>query len=202
MNKEIIFSAKEYKEKYNDLLETYLLEYEDYEEIDFINIEIESYKKHIVILDELEKTINDTSEYKLNSGYIENLLNTFELLDYENCIDYNKRDRSILSFNKIIKFLELQKQNPIQTPTKTKTNKSLLFEGKDLNLSERFKIANKVLDIDKKIRTLNIKELEKYQLLAYILGCDKDNARNLMNGSYNSKDRDLTNYFNDLDLNK
>jgi hypothetical protein len=77
MNKEIIFSAKEYKEKYNDLLETYLLEYEDYEEIDFINIEIESYKKHIVILDELEKTINDTSEYKLNSGYIENLLNTF-----------------------------------------------------------------------------------------------------------------------------
>ena len=202
MNKEIIFSAKEYKEKYNDLLETYLLEYEDYEEIDFINIEIESYKKHIVILDELEKTINYTSEYKLNIVYIENLLNTFELLDYENCIDYNKRDRSILSFNKIIKFLELQKQNPIQTPTKTKTNKSLLFEGKDLNLSERFKIANKVLDIDKKIRTLNIKELEKYQLLAYILGCDKDNARNLMNGSYNSKDRDLTNYFNDLDLNK
>ena len=77
-----------------------------------------------------------------------------------------------------------------------------MFEGKDLNLSERFKIANKVLDIDKKIRTLNIRDLEKYQLLAYILGIDKDNARNLMNGTYKSKDRDLTDYFNDLDLNK
>ena len=43
MNKEIIFSAKEYKEKYNDLLQSYLLEYEDYEEIDFINIEIQRY---------------------------------------------------------------------------------------------------------------------------------------------------------------
>jgi hypothetical protein len=45
MDKEIIFSAKEYKEKYNDLLETYLLEYEDYEEIDFVNTEI-----HIITL--------------------------------------------------------------------------------------------------------------------------------------------------------
>lgn len=84
----------------------------------------------------------------------------------------------------------------------SKPNKSLLFEGSNLNLSERFKIAIKVLDIDNKIRTLNIKELEKYQLLAYILGCDKDNARNLMNGSYKSKDRDLSNYFEDLGLNE
>lgn len=81
-------------------------------------------------------------------------------------------------------------------------NKSLLLNGRKLNLSERYKIANKVLDIDKKIRTLNIQDLEKYQLLAYILGCDKDNARNLMNGTYNANDRDLTAYFNDLDLNK
>jgi len=79
-------------------------------------------------------------------------------------------------------------------------NKSLLFEGSTLNLSERFKIANKVLKIDSQIRKLNIKDLEKYQLLAYILGCDKDNARNLMNGSYNSKDRDLSSYFNDLGI--
>jgi hypothetical protein len=202
MNKEIIFSAKEYKEKYNDLLETYLLEYEDYEEIDFINYEIKRYIDFITDLEQLETTL----DYWLSMDWVigmcaaESQLYTFHYIDFLDTFDYKKRDRSILSFNKIIKFLELQKQNPIQTPTKT--NKSLLFEGKDLNLSERFKIANKVLDIDKKIRTLNIKELEKYQLLAYILGCDKDNARNLMNGSYNSKDRDLTNYFNDLDLNK
>jgi hypothetical protein len=36
MNTEIIFEVqKEYKGKYIDLLESYLLEYEDYEEIDF-----------------------------------------------------------------------------------------------------------------------------------------------------------------------
>jgi hypothetical protein len=101
----------------------------------------------------------------------------------------------------IIKNIDIdidQLQKP--EPKKTKSNKSLLFDGKELNLSERFKIAKKVLNIDNKLRTLNIKDLEKYQLLAYILGCDKDNARNLMNSSYKSKDRDLTSYFIDLDL--
>jgi len=92
-------------------------------------------------------------------------------------------------------------ENPLTTKP-TKPNKSLLFEGKNLNLSERYKIANKVINIEKQIRKLNIKELEKHQLLAFILGCDITTARNLYNGTYNSKDRDLTNYFNDLDLNK
>ena len=112
MNKEIIFSAKEYKEKYNDLLESYLLQYEDYEEIDFINAEIQRYNDSINDLEQLEIRINDTSNYQLNSGYIESLIETFELLDFEGCIDYNKRDRSIISFTKIIEFLEIQKQNP------------------------------------------------------------------------------------------
>ncbi len=112
MNKKIIFSAKEYKEKYNDLLESYLLQYEDYEEIDFINAEIQRYNDSINYLEQLEIRINDTSNYQLNSGYIESLLETFELLDFEGCIDYNKRDRSIISFTKIIEFLEIQKQNP------------------------------------------------------------------------------------------
>jgi hypothetical protein len=95
----------------------------------------------------------------------------------------------------------LIKDNENPQPTKpNKPNKSLLFEGKDLNLSERYKIANKVLKIDKEIRKLNAKDLEKHRLLAYILGCDITNARNLMNGTYKSKDRDLTNYFNELGL--
>lgn len=103
-----------------------------------------------------------------------------------------------------IKFLNDRAQE-IRQPApdlKPKQNKSLLLDGKGLNLSERFKIANMVLGIDTKIRTLNIPDLEKYKLLAYILGCDKDNARNIMNGSYDSKDRDLTPYFSDLGLNK
>lgn len=101
-----------------------------------------------------------------------------------------------------IRFLD-ERMRELQSPEpKPKQNKSLLLDGKGLNLSERFKIANEVLGIDKKIRTLNIPDLEKYRLLAYILGCDKDNARNIMNGTYDSKDRDLTSYFDDLGLNK
>jgi hypothetical protein len=81
-------------------------------------------------------------------------------------------------------------------------NKNLLLNGKDLNLSERFKIANEILDIGNTIRRLNIKDLEKYKLLSYIINCSEDNARHLMNGKYNSKDRDLTGYFKGLNLNK
>lgn len=103
---------------------------------------------------------------------------------------------------KIIGKFNKPEQSEFQHSKPMKQNKSLLFDGKELNLSERFKIANKVLDIDNKLRTLNIRDLEKYQLLAYILGCDKDNARNLMNGSYKSKDRDLTAYFDELKLKK
>lgn len=115
---------------------------------------------------------------------------------------HNEHSSANLMFKKFAISLQTQEIQPIQTTKKTKTNKSLLFEGSNLNLSERFKIANEILNIDNKIRTLNIPELEKYQLLAYILGCDKDNARNLMNGTYRSKDRDLFNYFDSLDLNK
>lgn len=135
----------------------------------------------------------------------------FELV----CKSYSKNEAKtgfIKELKKIYQYLT-SKQNTISdklnnTETQLikistpKLNRSLLFEGKDLNLSERYIIANKVLQIDKVIRTLNIKDLEKYQLLAYILNCDKDNARNLMNGTYPSKDRDLSTYFNDLGLNK
>ncbi len=105
---------------------------------------------------------------------------------------------SIRKLEFYIKSLIKDKETP--QLKKQKPNKSLLFEGKDLNLLERYKLADKVLNIDSTIRKLKIQELEKYQLLAYILGCDKDNARNLMNGTYNAKDRDLSQYFNDLGL--
>jgi hypothetical protein len=65
-----------------------------------------------------------------------------------------------------------------------KQSKSLLFNGKPLNLKERYKIATEVLNTDKTIRTLNVTDTEKYKLLSYILGCNETNARHLMNGSY------------------
>lgn len=44
MDEEIIYSFKEYQERYNSLLEKYFLEYEEIEEIDFIDNEIKNYK--------------------------------------------------------------------------------------------------------------------------------------------------------------
>ena len=113
MDKEIIFSAKEYKEKYNDLLETYLLEYEDYEEIDFVNTEIQRYNDSINDLEQLENYIQeivnrDWTPPNVNKSLLKMCCNEF----FDGGIDYIKRDRSILSFTKIIEFLDIKKQNP------------------------------------------------------------------------------------------
>jgi len=114
MNKEIIFSAKEYKEKYNDFLQSYLLEYEDYEEIDFINKEIERYSGLIIDLEQLEMTLDYWEHNDYNIAFIisESQLYTFHYIDFLDSFDYKKRDRSILSFTKIIEFLDIKKQDP------------------------------------------------------------------------------------------
>jgi hypothetical protein len=96
----------------------------------------------------------------------------------------------------------IEQKSQTQIITKPKANKSLMLNGKGLNLKDRYTILNKVLDFDKIVHPLNIGELEKYQLLAYILGCDKDNARKLMNGSHDAKNNDLTSYLIELGLKK
>lgn len=229
MGKKIIYSFKEYQEKYPALLEAFISDYEDNEEEDFLNEQIERYCIYIdnVTFTETVGLIDDehTFTYYAIKAEVENfnidaelqfkIMNMSEVdtppppynydpeINVETCKKYER------SFDKILDFLTTKKAelevSKIQIFKNTETtiqNKSLLFDGKPLNLLERFKIADKVLGIDTKIRTLNIADLEKYQLLAYILGCDKDIARNLMNGCYKAKARDLSTYFNDLDLNK
>jgi hypothetical protein len=124
----------------------------------------------------LKRWINDNLNRKKQS--IENNLKTFE---------------GNLSFLNL-KLLTTPK------PNKTESTKSLLLQGKQLNLLERFMIADDVLDIDKKIRTLNISDTEKYKLLGYVLGCNETNARHIMNGKYKAKIREtvLKNYLSTL----
>lgn len=180
---------------YPSELNHFLERHEDNDELLFIDLQLDSIEADIEYIEKRDPLVNSDD---------------FQVY----CDISDLKEDFVRSLKKIKMFLEYQKQKlemelKIETTSlelapeiKQKTNKSLLFNGKELNLSERFKIANKVLDIDNKLRTLNIKDLEKYQLLAYILGCDKDNARNLMNGSYKSKDRELTSYFNYLNLNE
>ena len=133
MDKEIIFSAKEYKEKYNDLLETYLLEYEDYEEIDFVNTEIQRYNNSINDLEQLENYIQeivnrDWTPPNVNKSLLKMCCNEF----FDGGIDYIKRDRSILSFTKIIDFLKIKKQNP-------KNENNLNWNGSQIEFIELVK---------------------------------------------------------------
>lgn len=175
-------TLKEYQNDYPKLLQYYKTLNEDNDEINFIISEKNLIQNYIRPIIENKKTdLEKKGTYDLTNEMIK---------------------KSIASYLKIISFLEKRKQE-IETPkTIIPDNKNLLFNGKDLNLSERFKIANKVLDIDNTLRKLKIKDLEKYKLLSYIINCSEDNARHLMNGKYPSKDRDLTDYFNELNLNK
>lgn len=220
MGKEIINSFKEYQEKYTLLLGDFCNN-QDFDEIDFITTEIDYYRIYLTSVGMYKRRryrgigephLNEDLTFLSGNGVSYDLI-AEAIVNKTKSEGVNNLDNIIanykIHFNKIISFLE-NKKTELETKPQTvsapenkqKTNKSLLFKGEKLNLSERFKIANEVLGIDKKIRTLNIQDLEKYQLLAYILGCDKDNARNLMNGSYRSKDRDLLTYFNELGLNK
>jgi hypothetical protein len=228
MSKEIIYSFKQYQEKYTELLEAFKDDYDDNEEEDFLNEQIKLYiiyidnvtftaaiglhaeeitysynaiRSHIALynnINEIQEKITSLTEIDPNypSGYQ-------KYINVSSCKKYERSFVKILEFLTIKKAeLEVSRIQIFKNTEATIQSKSLLFDGKPLNLLERFKIANKVLDIDKKIRTLNIADLQKYQLLAYVLGCNKDNARDLMNGSYNAKARDLSTYFTDLDLNK
>jgi hypothetical protein len=114
MNREVIFIAKEYDElKYKDLLQSYLLEYEDYEEIDFIDNEIKRYSGYVIILEELEQNRDFWSDavYDIHLVSFESKLYPYSNNELSKPLHWKDIDRSILSFTKIIKFLELQKEN-------------------------------------------------------------------------------------------
>lgn len=224
MKEYVLTNLKEYKEnQYNEKLKEHLKKYIDYDELSFIENEIHFFNSCykttdinllLLILQYELKNIEDiTTSYWRRDNELAMTINIevykiilCEIIVFDGFFDSVKREQLEHTYKRILSFLNDKREQlitqPLQLTTKTKTNKSLLFNGSQLNLSERFKIANEVLNIDNKIRTLNISELEKYQLLAYILGCDKDNARNLMNGTYKTKDRDLSNYFDSLDLNR
>ena len=171
---------------YYGKLEKYLKIYPGKSELDFTTNEIDFYNDFIKKLESAEN------------------IDLFGGLEYlHNCKKYRE---FFIDKKRIFENSQNNQQNITTNENEViklkKINRNLLLNGSDLNLSERFKIANEVLNIDATLRKLNIKDLEKYKLLSYILNCSEDNARHLMNGKYNSKDRDLRAYFNELNLNK
>jgi hypothetical protein len=128
-----------------------------------------------------------------------NLENNKKVIQFAYILQQNSY-KSIFISKKLLRLgvnIDVKKTIISNTYTKTKTN---LISGKQVNLYERFLIANEVLQIETKIRTLKISEAEKHNLLSLILGCNIDNAKKIMNGSYDAKVKEdlLQDYFKTL----
>jgi hypothetical protein len=89
-------------------------------------------------------------------------------------------DRKLANLGQDIKISNIL----LNTNTKTEIKKdNLLIGGKKPNISERYKIVNELLGVKGIIDKKNISFTEKNILLAHILGCSQQVARELFNGT-------------------
>jgi hypothetical protein len=103
----------------------------------------------------------------------------FKLKEWKERISKWKQEHEFVISN-----LELRKS---RLPQPIKETKSLLVEGKKLNLLDRFIIANQLIDLNGHIGKLNSTDESKYKILSAIFGCSPTNARQLVNGNYGAK---------------
>jgi hypothetical protein len=169
---------KKHQENYERDLKEYLDSHEDNTELYFLEVDLYSHKEY------LKHLLTKTADYIVKD---EDKINQQKINTQKRIIDFIEK--------KIVEITLAQETTEVR-----QSNKNLLYDGSDLNLSERYTIAKKVLNIEMVIRKLNIPDLKKYELLSFILNCNKDVARDLMNGRYNSKDRDLGSFFNEFNL--
>ena len=134
--------------------------------------------KRYLIMDKYFKHCDNRNKYK----------NWFYKMAVEKA-EHNKKMQFV--DYKLSKLIDVSKLESYYHDTNSSQKpKSLLLEGKRLNLAERFQIAIRTIGINKLISELNISDMEKYALLSYILGCDETNARHLMNNSYDANIRE------------
>jgi hypothetical protein len=117
MNRDIIFTLKEYKNRYTELLTNYLLEYEDYEYIDFVTNEICRYNRFICEIEyEVIHYSDDGGTWILGDGFSHSDKRLVEkVTDIFGDVDSNIIELLRFSFIKILAFLELEKNNILNT---------------------------------------------------------------------------------------
>lgn len=170
------------EDDYNYILIRHLKSNPDDTEYEFLNSHINRAQD---ALKELEE-INEELLIKAIKKEFPNSELEIEYIDHE-----LKRWRSkILDWKKeyetVVYQLELRK---LRLPKPLKETKSLRFDGDIINLSERFKIADRLIGLNKLILDLNMSQESKHKFLGLLLGCNPSNARNIINGKYPSKDR-------------
>ena len=158
MKSEIIYTFDEYKIKYNDLLKVFLLNFIDYDELDFVKNEIYYFEMYLA---------NTIIDYKSDKkGYYEPETNTFivgknqypnideihsKALKYKGAYENEAYDLFAFSFKKIIKFLETRK-NSIKNNTQPQQNESLIINKSKENLhptmfiNDSFKLFEYILE--------------------------------------------------------
>lgn len=62
-----------------------------------------------------------------------------------------------------------------------------LVNGKKLNISERYQIAIEVFNVYEVLNSKNILAAEKHKLLAHLMGCNQQTARELYNGTHQKR---------------
>ena len=149
MNRELIFTLKEYKNRYNELLTNYLLEYEDFESIDFLNNEIIRYNGFLWDIRFEEHSYECQEYWVLGDGVSHPDKRIVEkVTDFLGEIDTKIIQLLNLSFNKIVDFLEKEKDNLSNANVFTLTNtqqtetietteaNSLNWQGSELQFTE------------------------------------------------------------------
>jgi hypothetical protein len=105
-NKKIFYTLKEYQNNYNILLKNYLKQHEDFDELMFLEIEMQFYNlcydnSNVVIGD-----IGNGPQYCINGGYCELLIPEInEAISLNDGYDFELSTKYNTSFYKILKFL-------------------------------------------------------------------------------------------------
>ena len=80
----------------------------------------------------------------------------------------------------------MEEKEKVPKSNKSKVS-SILINGKAPNIEERYYIAKKIFNVDELINPLNVLQSEKNKLLALLLGCNLQTARELLNGTYSKR---------------
>lgn len=170
-----------FEKSYDRILIKYLNKNPDNNEKDFLLLLNKDLSQILVESNKFNKDVNVKNDEDIRQEIIEDGLPPYENIEEWILAELEKR-KEPKSTRKETDLLKLIKIKLDRLP-KTKEIKPLLFKGKKFNISERFSITNSLFDVDIRIRKLNITDKDKSILLANILGCHEQTARELLNGT-------------------
>ena len=198
---------KEYEVKFNKLTESdlslgFTLRNEDIEDERFDLNYLYSNEYEISVLNNAYDYILRYRwiMYKLFNRYLDISKPAYDQQKASYCISEHQKAQSKIIFldRKLAELGQDIKVLNILENTKPKPSKNnLLIDGKKPNISERYKIADETLNLFEVINKKNISATEKHILLAHILGCSQQVARELFNGTQHKRTPVRENLIND-----